>query len=203
MDDFFDKQYKSVDLKTNYWCIVGLKTEEDFSLIAKYKLKLLQDCGFNCSKSLFDVGCGTGLLPSVIYKDMTAKYLGIDIMSSAIDYCKIKYTKSNFEFRVNQPDLLTNKKESFDFIVFYSVFTHCYSHESNQLLKQASALLNNGGKIIADFFVGLSKNKSREILTITQLELDTLLKLQSLKHSVISDNIFDGSIRRVLLEMYK
>jgi len=196
-ESFFKDHYALVDLSANYWWIVGFKTEEEFKEIAKYKLKLLQDCGFNYEKSLLDVGCGTGLIPSVIYDDMIASYLGLDIMSSAVEFCRTRYPR--FNFAVSQEDSLLIKQESFDFIVFYSLFTHSYAKEVESLLSESVKHLNDGGKIVADFFIGNEKPTTREMVPTSRYNFEKILNKLSLNYRIISDD----TLSRILVEIYR
>lgn len=198
-ESFFKDQYALVDLSVNYWWIVGFKTEEEFKQIAEYKLKLLQDCGFTYEKSLLDVGCGTGLIPSVIYDDMIASYLGLDIMSPAVEFCRTRYPR--FNFAVSQEDSLLIKHESFDFIVFYSVFTHSYAKEVESLLRESVKHLNDDGKIVADFFIGNEHQTTREMVPTSRYNFEKILNKLSLNYRIISDNPFNDTLSRILVEI--
>lgn len=74
-------------------------------------------------KSILEIGCGTGIYPirsKELFKNI--QYTGIDISSSAIDYCK---KKSNFEFICG--DIIEMKFDrKFDLVFSHAVIDHVY-----------------------------------------------------------------------------
>lgn len=186
---FYDEKWEVIDLKKDYWTIVGFDTEEHFKQGAQVKLQLLKNIGFTLDSNLLDIGCGSGIIPSVIYEGMTGKYYGCDIGARAIEFCKQKYTKDNFVFFVNgQTNVEINDGIKFDFIVLYSVFTHCYTDEIVAIINQIKPYLKQGGKIMADFFVGQFDGDDRYISAMPQAKFDEIIAGSGLKCTVISNN---------------
>src|SRR5262249_60699471 len=66
--------------------------------------------------------------------------------------CRSRFPRVNFTFHLSEMTRLPALRDRFDFIVFYSVFTHTYPRETALLLRDASRLLAEGGIIFADVF---------------------------------------------------
>jgi ubiquinone/menaquinone biosynthesis C-methylase UbiE len=114
----------------------------------------LIDLGLTPDAKILDVGCGTGLLAASLHDFLSAKgrYVGADISPEAIAFCRARFPRSNFAFHLSEMTKLPALKERFDFIVFYSVFTHTYPRETALLLHAASRLLAERGIIFSDVF---------------------------------------------------
>ena len=150
----YRRWYSTWDLQRDYWTIVGPTTKEEYNRLSLVKLKLLIDLGLTPESKILDVGCGTGLLAASLH-DFLSKpglYTGTDISPEAIAFCRSRFSRPNFAFHVSEMTKLPALGERFDFIVFYSVFTHTYPQETALLLRQASQLLADGGIIFADVF---------------------------------------------------
>ena len=151
----FDLLWERTELEKNYWKIVGSNSESEYSSIAEVEFSFLKFYGLNTDSKILDIGCGTGRLPSKLFNFFSDKgvYFGLDITQKAIDFCKMKYDKPNFHFLYKEASSsIPLKNENFDFIVFFSVFTHIYPNEILNYLIQCKTLLDKNGKIIADIF---------------------------------------------------
>lgn len=151
----YRRWYSTWDLQRNYWTIVGPTTKEEYERLSKVKLKLLVDLGLTPDAKLLDVGCGTGLLTAALHDDFLGErgvYCGADISPDAVAFCRSRFSRPNFSFHVSEMTKLPMLADRFDFIVFYSVFTHTYPRETALLLCEASRLLAEGGIIFADVF---------------------------------------------------
>ncbi|MHB1423546.1 MAG: class I SAM-dependent methyltransferase [Gemmataceae bacterium] len=150
----YRRWYSNWDLQRDHWTIVGPASKEEYDRLSLVKLKLLIDLGLAPEAKVLDVGCGTGLLTAALDDFLSERglYVGADISPEAIAFCRARFQRANFAFHVSEMTKLPSLKEHFDFIVFFSVFTHTYPRETALLLHQASGLLAEGGVIFADVF---------------------------------------------------
>jgi len=150
----YRRWYSTWDLQRDYWTIVGPTTKEEYDRLSRVKLQLLIDLGLTPDCKVLDVGCGTGLLTAALHDFLSERgqYVGTDISPEAVAFCRQRFPRPNFSFSVSEMTKLPAWTTRFDFIVFFSVFTHTYPHETALLLRQASRLLAEGGLIFADLF---------------------------------------------------
>jgi SAM-dependent methyltransferase len=150
----YRRWYSTWNLQRDYWTIVGPSTKEEYDRLSRVKLKLLIDLGLAPESSVLDVGCGTGLLAVALddFLGERGRYVGTDISPEAIAFCRSRFLRPNFSFHVGEMTKLPALRERFDYIVFFSVFTHTYPRETALLLHQAAHLLADGGIIFADVF---------------------------------------------------
>jgi SAM-dependent methyltransferase len=146
--------YATRNLERDYWRIVGPTTKEEYDRLSAIKLQLLIDLGLTPQAKVLDVGCGTGLLTAALHEYLSecGCYHGTDISPEAVAFCRSRYRRRNFAFHTNEMTTLPLAGIFFDFIVFYSVFTHTYPHETLLLLGEACRLLADGGVVFADLF---------------------------------------------------
>ncbi|HZV04235.1 MAG TPA: class I SAM-dependent methyltransferase [Gemmataceae bacterium] len=150
----YRRWYSTWDLQRDYWTIVGPATKEEYERLSLVKLQLLIELGLTPDAKVLDVGCGTGLLAASLHDFLSerGRYVGADISPEAIAFCRSRFARANFAFHLSEMTKLPALTERFDFIVFYSVFTHTYPRETASLLREASRLLSEGGLIFADVF---------------------------------------------------
>lgn len=150
----YRRWYAACDLERDYWTIVGPDTREEYERLSLVKLQLLIDLGLTPDAKILDVGCGTGLLAASLHDFLSERgqYVGSDISPEAVAFCRSRFPRANFSFHPSEMTKLPELRERFDFIVFFSVFTHTYPRETAQLLHQAGQLLAEGGLIFADVF---------------------------------------------------
>jgi cyclopropane fatty-acyl-phospholipid synthase-like methyltransferase len=152
----YRRWYSRWNLERDYWTIVGPATKEEYERLSLVKLQLLIDLGLTPDAKVLDVGCGTGLLAASLadFLSKDGRYIGADISPEAVAFCRDRFPRANFTFYLSEMTKLPAFRERFDFIVFYSVFTHTYPRETALLLRQASQLLAEDGLIFADVFTG-------------------------------------------------
>lgn len=202
----FTHFWDNANLDEDYWSIVGIATESDYALVARQKYVFLKRLGFNNSHKILDVGCGTGILPYAIQYDFVGQYLGCDIHQKAIDFCRKTYQQEYFSFDIVSNNDIAKFGGGYDFIVFYSVFTHIMSEDILKYLKQALNMLNYNGVICCDLFLGNEEFRDVESSIISyQAFVSILSELKCSLHiikkevTVYKDRKFD----RFLLEMRK
>jgi ubiquinone/menaquinone biosynthesis C-methylase UbiE len=129
--------------------------------------------------SILDVGCGTGQLavPLESFLSDRGLYHGTDIGEEAIAFCKDRFRRPNFHFARNEMTSLPIQGTRFDFITFFSVFTHTYPDETVLLLAEANRLLAPGGVVIGDVFTSPVVERCSGNRGAMELNRDHFLKL--------------------------
>jgi SAM-dependent methyltransferase len=150
----YRRWYARHDLDRDWWTIVGPASRAEYERLGAVKLGLLRDLGLRPDSRVLDVGCGTGLLAAALegFLDDRGRYCGTDLGPEAVAFCRARFRRPNFAFLVNEPTTIPLRGEVFDFVVFYSVFTHTFPEETTLLLREARRLLADGGLVFADVF---------------------------------------------------
>lgn len=146
--------YATADLTRDYWTVVGPGTKEEFDRLAQVKLQQLREIGLTPESRVLDVGCGTGQLAVSLEGFLSDRgcYYGTDIGPEAVSFCKQRFLRPNFRFARNEMTTIPVAGQVFDFITFFSVFTHTYPDETVLLLAEAKRLLAPKGIIFGDVF---------------------------------------------------
>jgi len=197
-DDLYpsERLWEEANLEKNYWKIVGPNSKDDFDSQANKMFNLLKKMGVNPKSRILDIGCGTGKTTSKLinYLSDDGYYYGTDIASQAIEFCKKHYNRKNFKFLQNDFEKIPIKTKKFDFIFFFSVFTHIYPEEILTYLKECQRLLDENGVIFADILIS-SKTKDhsgdRGRLLYNELFFKTLVEKSNLKASVVVEDALD------------
>jgi SAM-dependent methyltransferase len=175
----YRRWYATWDLQRDYWTIVGPATKEEYERLSLLKLRLLIDLGLTPEAKVLDVGCGTGLLAASLHDFLSERglYCGADISPEAVTFCRSRFGRANFSFHLSEMTKLPALAERFDFIVFYSVFTHTYPQETALLLRAAGDLLAEAGIIFADVFTAPLIDESTGNRAAVEINPDYLMRL--------------------------
>jgi ubiquinone/menaquinone biosynthesis C-methylase UbiE len=191
----YEAVWRKADLARDHWSIVGPASEEEFKGLGRIKLQSLVEFGLTPDASILDVGCGTGCLTEAVatFLSSRGKYFGTDLAQEAVNFCRARFPQANFNFLQNTMDKIPIQGTKFDFIVFYSVFTHTFLPETGALLRDARRLLNDRGIIIADVFFGsptaLSET-NRALVPVSETAFTNLVSAQGLNAEPITDSIW-------------
>jgi SAM-dependent methyltransferase len=175
----YRRWYASWDLHRDYWTIVGPTTKEEYERLGAAKLEFLIDLGLTPDARVLDVGCGTGQLTAALHPFLSdhGMYYGTDISPEAVAFCRTRFARRNFVFLTSEMTALPIDGVSFDFIVFYSVFTHTFPDETALLLHEARRLLAEGGVIFADLFAAPLVERHAGGRGLVEVNPDHLLRL--------------------------
>jgi len=208
--DFGDylNAWKRAKLSEDYWSIVGIPSQDEFRRVGQLKLKFLTNLGLTPAAKVLDVGCGTGALTQSIihYLSDDGLYYGTDVAEEAVAFCRSEFRRKNFVFVRNEMTRLPidEKDVKFDFVVFFSVFTHTFPDETQALLREAKRLLNDRGIIVADAFCSPDVKKFRGARALVELDRDYLFELIErcgLHAEVVHETSHEGTTRRLLMRL--
>ncbi|MFO0851158.1 MAG: methyltransferase domain-containing protein [Gemmataceae bacterium] len=203
--DYF-KAYATADLTRDFWTVVGPRTKDEFDRLGQAKLKHLLDVGLRPDSRVLDVGCGTGQLAVALegFLSDAGRFVGTDIGPEAVAFCREHYKRPNFRFLVNGMTDVPITGEAFDYVTFFSVFTHTFPDETALLLAEAARLLAPGGSIVADVFVSPLVERcagNRGMMELNRDHFLRLVKLVGLTMEVMADWEWSGQTRRQLLRL--
>jgi cyclopropane fatty-acyl-phospholipid synthase-like methyltransferase len=108
-----------------------------------------------------DIGCGEGFY-SIYMASQGFDVLGIDLSERAIEYAKgnAERIKHRIRFMAIDVSSLLELKETFDFILEWSVLHHIMPPQRQNYIKDVSKILNKGGKYLSVCF----SDKSHEVV---------------------------------------
>ncbi len=144
----------------------------DFIKQGEHHLELLKRfISLKQNDAVLDVGSGIGRTAVALtkYLNNEAKYEGFDVVEKGVNWCKkgIQKDFSNFNFTyiALENDLYNNsikkasefhfpfKKNTFDKVFLFSVFTHMKTEEIAHYLKEINRVLKPNGECLATFFI--------------------------------------------------
>jgi SAM-dependent methyltransferase len=194
----YEKIYGEADLKKDFWSVVGPASAEEFRQLGHGKLEMLKNLGLTPRSRILDVGCGTGSLAEAAagFLDDDGLYYGTDLSEKAVAYSRETYPRPNFRFARNEMTSLPIDGQRFDFIVFFSVFTHTYPQETRALLAEAARLLADAGSIVADVFEADIEGDSlgtRAMLVLERRRILSLAEELGLDARTLSEFVWDAT----------
>lgn len=133
---FYDSVYRKGE-KSHYTKIL-FNTNE----LPEEESKVLSAIDWN-GKSVLDVGCGTGLLASLIAAKGATRVIGIDFSAEAIKEAQEEHIAENLEYK--QIDVFTHQ-DKYDVIVSLGTLEHMDA--PLEALKKFAELLNPHGTIL-------------------------------------------------------
>jgi SAM-dependent methyltransferase len=204
----YDRMYAAAKLDRDFWTVVGPRTRDEFDRLGDAKLSILRGVGLRPDSRVFDVGCGTGQLAVRLETVLSESgfYFGTDVAREAIDHCLEKFRRPNFRFAPNAATALPADHAPFDFVVFFSVFTHTHPDETALLLADAARMLAPGGVIVADCFFSPHVERSTGTRGAIELNRDHFLRLarlSGLTADVIESWPWQRCARREMLKLHK
>jgi ubiquinone/menaquinone biosynthesis C-methylase UbiE len=175
----YEQIYKSADLAKDYWAVSGPASADEFQRLGQAKLKMLQELGLRPESRVLDVGCGTGSLTEAMagFLSSDGLYYGTDLSEVAVQFCREKFPRANFFFAKNGMTTVPIEDMRFDFVVFFSVFTHTYPAETQALLAEAARVLGERGQIVADVFESDIEGESLGTRAMTVLPRGKMLEI--------------------------
>jgi SAM-dependent methyltransferase len=150
------RHYARSDIDQKYKTLTGCTSEEEFDQTGKLVLEQLISLGFKQNSKILDLGCGTGRLATQLlpYLGEQGEYYGCDISPEVIEFCRKRYSRSNFHFLTNQMKKIPlSLGANFDFIWCYSVFTHIFPDEMVCLLQECKRLIRPQGLLLASYYI--------------------------------------------------
>jgi len=188
-------------VKKGEWEKIGL-TKEQFETGSKTQFNILKKVGLQLDSRILDVGCGFGRSAYALFDFLNEDgyYYGIDIGEAGINYCKENYKKLNFHFIQNRNTDIPLNDIEFDYITFFSVFTHLYPPQIKSILKQCKSILSLNGLIIADIFERDDINDSMGStgrMFYNRKFFRELLKSEGYELEVLEKQIWDSEKRTI------
>ncbi len=129
-------------------------------------------CGLQSNAGVLDIGCGIGRIAVALthYLSSEGSYDGTDIIPEAIKWCTKKISREYPRFCFHFADIYSKKynprgrvkasdyafpfdKDSFDFAILVSVFTHMLPEDMEHYISEVAHLLKPGGTCFATYFL--------------------------------------------------
>jgi tRNA (cmo5U34)-methyltransferase len=109
-------------------------------------------------ESILELGCGTGNLTAVIYKNFpVAKITAVDISTDILQVCKERINSKNIKFVKGDFSKSEFAKDSFDLVISSIAIHHLKNEEKKKLFNNIfSWLRRNGILVFSDQFKGIS-----------------------------------------------
>ncbi len=137
-EQYLESVYKQVNLFTKEQYE---QTALDFKRVYQDYLPKDKDC------NILEVGCGCGSFLYYLEKEGYQNFLGIDISTQQVEFCKKNITEHVQQ--ANAMEFLKNKTEFYDVMVSHDVLEHIPKGEVRMFLGLIHKALKKGGIFIA------------------------------------------------------
>jgi SAM-dependent methyltransferase len=142
---------------------------EEFLKVGARLAELMVEAGLEGTDRVLDIGCGSGRLAAGLANVLTTgRYEGFDVDKNRIAWAKEHIELPQFSFRhIKVKNGLyarksrkrganfkfPYKKDSFDFAIATSLFTHLVPDDAARYLQETARVLSPGGTLFATFFI--------------------------------------------------
>lgn len=123
---------------------------------------------------VLDLGCGTGIISSIIWKMTKTKVIALDISEKMIEIANIKHSDKDIDFY--SEDFYKTSRKGFDMILCYNAYPHFT--DIHNFKEKSKEILNDNGQIVIlhslsreelrQCHKGLSENISRGLESVEQ-----------------------------------
>ena len=135
---------------------VGIDDRERFRQLGRIQLAILRAEGLQPASRLLEFGCNIGRLAlhAVPYLAQ-GRYIGLDFSPTLIRHARDAAAThladadlARFEFAVDDGENLARWGTDFDYACAFNVFTHIEHEDAFRLLREFTAILKPGGRIV-------------------------------------------------------
>lgn len=150
--------------------------------LAEGQYQLLRWAGLRKDWVIVEIGFGNGKIPYMLKRENAipnGAYYGFDIIQSAVEYCKKKFTPNNFHFNLVENNSLNIPKEFADCIFLFSVFTHVDEDTVRGYLKQIRRAMKPSGLCIFSIHLSPQGRPGQRTIPIAQYSFDEIRELVS------------------------
>lgn len=204
----YHEVYATANLEQNHWWVVGkYDSRDDYERSIQGRFEMLRTLGLQPTGRVLDIGCGTGQIAEALstYLAESGAYFGCDIGREAIQFCEQRYRRPNFVFRpceMTSVPFSAEQDGTFDFVLFFSVFTHTFTDESALLLGEAVRLLAPDGIIVADIIASHLVERcagNRGEMVVNRDHFLRLAMLAGLSHEIIGQWTWNAHTERLMI----
>lgn len=146
----YRRMVRSLKANLGYEAAMQAGVGGDFENVGRCEAALLMHYGLGAGGHVVDVGCGSGRLAHALGKALDITYHGCDIISDFLDYARSK-SPAHYRFTVVSGLTIPEPHATADFVVFFSVATHLFHHETFLYLEEARRVAKPGGRIFVSF----------------------------------------------------
>ncbi|MCS6818559.1 MAG: methyltransferase domain-containing protein [Chitinophagales bacterium] len=191
-------EIKSSDVKEFYDEFIAEQIKDAYNRRHFLMLEHLKKLGLNAHSNVLEIGCGIGVITSLIANCATeGKIFGIDISPRNIDFARKIVKQSNVEFAQGDAVLFNYPAYPYDFITLFDVLEHIPAELHAKLFQKLSSLCNENTTIIINI-------PAPELLQYFIDKKDPNLQIldQPLSADFILKNAYDNGLRLTFFEEY-
>lgn len=136
VSDFYNK-YMSHQIANSY--------NDRHLLMNKFLIKL----GLNKNSSVLELGCGIGVITSLMIKTVKkGKIVSVDISDESIKFAKDKIKESNVDFIISDLVNFDYPTTNFDFVTLFDVLEHIPIEHHCAIFRKIVQYMDNNSKLI-------------------------------------------------------